>query len=249
VLGSLLKNQVKLSRRTDRFLFPKYSKDGNKDFVAWVREWIGTGVTVVDVGGGKTPLLALDEVTGRNLTYVGVDIDREELAGAPDGVYAATHICDVVTSAVPLSADVVVCQSVLEHVRDNEAVFRNLAGMCKPGGVLLTFCPSRRALFAVLNRWFPENFKRWLLFSIFPQARDRHGFPAFYDRCTPREFAEIANRAGFDVVDTRLYFVSGYLMFFWPLYAMWRLLYLPLMILNPAAFCETFAMVFRKRAP
>jgi SAM-dependent methyltransferase len=239
--------QVRLSRRTDRRLFPHHARDGNKDFLTLARDHIAHGSTVADVGGGKTPLLTRAEVEERAVRYFGVDIDPNELACAPAGVYAATHVCDVVAATVDLHADVVLCQSILEHVRDNEAAFRNLAGMCKPGGLLLTFCPSRRALFAILNRWLPQSWKRRLLFSIFPEARERHGFPAFYDRCTPREFIQIADRAGFDVVELRLYFASGYLMFFWPLYALWRLAYMPLMVLNPKAFCETFAFVFRKR--
>ena len=123
-----------------------------------------------------------------------------------------------------------------------------IASCLKPGGKALIFVPSRNAPFARLNLIVPEGVKRRVLYAIFPQSRGHQGFPSYYDRCTPRDFAVLAQRAGLQVEDEKLYFVSTYFHALFPAYLLWRLSKQLIYLVSPRAAAETFAMVLSKSA-
>lgn len=232
--------QMKLSRGFDRLIFREMAKDGNGCYLELVSGLVPNGSTVADVGGGKRPFFSPTEAATRSLTVTGIDIDRDELERAPEGSYARLVVCPLERLNVPPLHDIVIAQSVLEHVRDGRAAIRGCASLLKPGGRLYTFCPNRRAWFALLNRAIPESIKRQILFGIFPEKREKQGFPAFYDGCTPMEMKANMEAAGLTVVRVDYFFVSSYFMFFFPLYLFWRMFTFPLMQLWPSRYCETF---------
>ena len=143
----------------------------------------------------------------------------------------------------PPSHDFVLAQSVLEHVQDGKGAAAGIAALAKPGATIVTFCPSKRAWFARLNLVLPEALKRAVLFGVFPEKRERQGFPAFYDGCSPAEMVENMKAAGVSVIEVRYFYVSSYFMFFVPLYLLWRLVNYPLIRMFPARYCETFIFV------
>lgn len=248
--GNLLRRfiaaNLRLSRGFDAWLFSSMTQDGNRDFVELLKQAIGDDLRLADIGGGKSPLYTPAEVATKRLHVTGVDIDAKELADAPHGAYAETICTDITRYCGDQRADVVVVQSLLEHVVDGEGAIRGIASFCRPGGSVYTFCPNRRAWFARLNRWLPEGLKKRLLYAIFPGTRGMQGFKAYYDGCTPAEMSASMSRVGLQVEQVRTYFVSTYFMFFFPLHVSWRLANYPLMKIWPLAFCETFAIVANK---
>lgn len=244
----LIDKNIALSRALDRHLWPSMAVDGNRSFVAMVRDLVGTDLTVADVGGGKSPLFSVQEVEQKRLSVLGVDIDGAELAAAPEGAYARVVCADISRFEGDSSADVVIVQSLLEHVSDNASGMRGIASLCRPGARVYTFCPSRRAWFAMINRMLSERIKQAILYAIYPHTREKQGFPAFYDRCTPHEMRQAMEAAGLKVERIDPYFISSYFMFCFPLYLGWRLVTVPLMKLWPMAFCETFVIHAVRRA-
>lgn len=238
--------QVRLSKALDARFFQKFCKDGNTEFTALVREMLEDGSSVADIGGGKTPMFSPGEVADRRLAVTGVDIDAGELASAPPGSYARVVVGPIENVKGEPCNDFVVAQSVMEHVQDGRLAVFGLASFARPGALVTTFCPCRRAWFARLNLLLPEGLKRSLLFSVFPEKRERQGFPAHYSGCTPAEMVANMRDAGVDCVEVRLFFVSSYFMFFVPLYLFWRLATLPFMTLWPNRYCETFIFIGRK---
>lgn len=233
---------VALSRWVDARVWPDMSRDGNRSFVSSVKPLVGHDSSVADVGGGKSPFFSSEEVAAMNLHVTGLDVDQSELGRAPAGAYSRVVCEDITTYRGDQSADFVIVQSLLEHVSDNRKGMLGIASLCKPGGRVFTFCPNRRAWFAVLNRLLPEGLKRRILYTIYPHTKEKQGFPAFYDRCTPAELSQALGDAGLSVVKVVPYFVSSYFMFFFPLYLFWRLVTYPLMRFWPMAFCETFVI-------
>jgi 2-polyprenyl-3-methyl-5-hydroxy-6-metoxy-1,4-benzoquinol methylase len=75
-----------------------------------------------------------------------------------------------------------VCQAVLEHVRDVEQAFAAFASILKPQGLALIGVPSRHAAFARLNMLLSEKVKRKILFFVFPHMKEGQGFISYYDR-------------------------------------------------------------------
>lgn len=198
---------------------------------------------MADVGGGKTPFFSPETVQQREFFVTGVDIDAAELAAAPVGAYANVIVSALEECRGAEDHDFVIAQSVLEHVYDGREAVRGIASLLRPEGTVVTFCPNRRAWFARLNLLLPEGMKRGILFFIFPSKRERQGFPAHYDGCTPGEMEANMRRAGIRPVEIKYYFVSSYFMFFFPLYLFWRLATYPLMKFWPHRYCETFIAV------
>lgn len=233
-------SQVKLSRRFDELFFRSFSIDGNMSFVEYVRGLATPSMLVADIGGGKTPFFSAEEVSALGLRVTGVDMDVSELEAAPDGAYSDVIVARVEDVDGPPVHDLIVAQSVLEHVTDGERALLGISSLGRHGARVLTFCPNRRAWFAQLNLLLPENLKRAVLFHLFPSKRERQGYPAFYDGCTPSELTSNMSSAGIKEVEVRYYFVSSYFMFFFPIYLFWRLFTFPFMVIWPRMFCETF---------
>ena len=246
-LRTLLNWQIELSNRFDRLLPMKFRIDGHDDFRDTVLpDCIKNGMIVYDVGGGRRPYIDGATKKDRNITVIGVDIDAQQLAEAPDGVYDTTVCADITQYHGRNDADLIICQATLEHVQDTERAFAALATIPKPGGIVALFVPSRNAVFARLNLVLPERLKRFFLFSIFGHTTAGHGgFKAYYDKCTPRQFAQLASKYGFQIELEKSYFCSGYFTFFVPAHIVWRLWILSFHAVAGRQAAETFVMILR----
>ena len=89
--------------------------------------------------------------------------------------------------------------------------------------------------------------KRWLLQAIFPATAHQQGFPAVYDRCTPRPFRELAERHGFEARELRTYWSCDYFRFCVPCHLLWRLWQQAARLVAGAQAAETFTMVVQRR--
>jgi len=226
---------------------PEFQTDGNLDFLANLTpRYLRQGHLVYDVGGGKNPVISGRIKNGLSLRTVGLDIDREALAAAPPDHYDETIGADIMDYRGRGDADLVICQSLLEHVRDAGRAIAAISTILRPGGRAIIFVPCRNAVYARLNLILPEELKRRLLYGAFPDMRRDHGFPAYYDRCTPRGFARMGQEHGLILESLRIYFLSNYFRFCLPLHAAWRMWLLLFRGVAGTEAAETFAMVFRK---
>jgi SAM-dependent methyltransferase len=244
---TLITQQHTLSTAFDRLLPAWVQVDGNRDFVdSFVPQFLRPGMTVFDVGGGKSPFVSAEQKAQMGLRVIGLDIDAGELARAPHGAYDEVVCADICTYVGTQTADVVICQALLEHVPDVESALRSLASIVKPGGHVLVFVPSRRAVFARLNLVLPEGFKRGVLFAIWPQTAAKQGFRAFYDRCTPHDFRELTSRSGLVIGSERHYFSSAYFKCCFPLHVLWRLWMAVFFLARGNEAAETFVVAIRR---
>jgi SAM-dependent methyltransferase len=243
---------VHLSQAFDRrFLPPEYAVDGNQDFIRKLyRSYLFPGATIIEIGGGKNPLISAAEKRDLSLRVIGLDISARELSAAPVGVYDETICADITLHSGAALADIAICAALLEHVRDTGAALRAIATLLRPDGVALLFVPCRNAVYARINRILPETVKRWLLKAIygdFPEIEaELTGFPAYYDRCTPRDICTMARASGFSVQRLQAYFVSGYFQFLPPLYIAWRLWQIAFRTIAGDQAAETFSVVLKK---
>lgn len=237
------------SRVFDAALIPAPLRvDGNRDFIDnFAKKYLRPGITVYDVGGGKQPYIDGETKRRLGLKVVGLDIDAGELARAPAGLYDEVVCADITRFSGPGTADLLVCQALLEHVSDVEAAFRSITSILRPGGQAVIFVPSRNAVFARLNLLLPEKLKRWILFKIFPQARVGAGFPSYYDHCTPREFRGLIRTNGLREIEFRPYYQSAYFSFFLPAHILWRLWTILFRAIKGDQAAETFCLAFDKQ--
>jgi SAM-dependent methyltransferase len=243
-------SQVRLSKKVDTALSEKYRTVGMEHFDRVVlQNYLKPNLLVYDVGGGSRPVVSREVKEKLNLRLVGVDIDGQELEKAPPGVYDKTIVADITKYRGVGDADLIVCQATMEHVRDTDGAFASLSSMLKPGGRLLIVVPSRNAVFARMNLALPEGLKRRVLFSVFPhKAMGHDGFPAFYNRCTPKEFRRMAAKHGLSVEQLVPYYYSSYFSFFVPLFVVWRAWVVAFSLMRGEQAAEVFSIVCSKPA-
>jgi SAM-dependent methyltransferase len=241
---------IRFSQKLDCWLVPeRFRIDGNRDFIDnFASKYLCYGLKVYDIGGGKWPYIDKETKDRLSLKVVGLDIDMIELSRAPKGLYDETVFADITSFSGDGTADLVICQALLEHVKDVSCAFASIASILKPGGRAVIFVPSRNAVFARLNVLLPERWKRWILFTIFPQTRSNHGFASYYDHCTPSEFREISKRHALDEIDFSPYYQSTYFSFFFPAHLVWRLWVMWYWMMKGEQAAETFSFALAKRA-
>jgi ubiquinone/menaquinone biosynthesis C-methylase UbiE len=243
----LIASQVALSRAFDRLLPRSFRIDGSKDFKQRiVPSYLRPGLVVYDIGGGARPCVDLETKRRLGLKVTGVDIDGEQLAKAPRGLYDRAIATDITTYQEQNVADLVVCKSTLEHVRNTEAALATMARLLSPGGTLLVFVPSRNALYARLNVLLPQHVKMRLLSAFMPDRADHLGFPAMYDHCTPRDFCRFATSYGLQIKELRPYYISSYFSVVFPVYVLWRAWILAYRAVAREHAAESFVLIARK---
>ncbi|MGM0598315.1 MAG: class I SAM-dependent methyltransferase [Candidatus Rifleibacteriota bacterium] len=247
VFDFFISSQVRLSAIFDKFLPTIMRRDGYSDYISAIMPTkLKRGLKIVDVGGGKKPVISLAQKEGLGLKITGFDLSSRELKKAPQGIYDHIFTGDICKTCINLNADLVICIAVLEHVKDTEAALKNIAAMLNPEGKALIFVPCRNSIYAQLNLILPQNLKRTLLSFLCPGSEKYQGFKSFYDRCTPAKFKQNVRKACLKVIDEYYYFQSDYFSFFLPLHVLYRLttLLLRRSLGNDAA--ETFTLLLQR---
>jgi SAM-dependent methyltransferase len=249
VLRTVINSQRQLSKAFDSWLPAHFRIDGHWDFRReFAPIYLRPGIEVWDIGGGKFPLIDAETKRRLNLRSVGLDISAGELAAAAPGTYDETFVADVTDFMGRGTADLIICQAVLEHVPDTEAALKTFETILKPGGIALVFVPSRNSWFARLNLIVPERLKRKLLSLLHAEYEGGQGFRAYYDRCTAPAFRRMSTASGLEVRGERMYHESGYFQCAFPIHFLWRLWVLIGFSLDRAGWAETFSMALRKPA-
>jgi ubiquinone/menaquinone biosynthesis C-methylase UbiE len=171
---------------------------------------------VVDIGGGRRCLFAKHRRSAA--TIVAVDISSEELSHNEDVDRR------IVADATKLpfasdSVDVVCSRSVVEHLPDVDRFLAEAHRVLRPGGLAVSFFPSKNAPYALIKRALPHSVGRRLMHLVKPYTKDFLGFPTYYQRCTLRAMKRALRRQGFETVETRVsYYQADYFKFLLPLY-------------------------------
>jgi SAM-dependent methyltransferase len=223
------------------------------DLAGVVRDWAeaNPGGRVCDVGAGANPILDAGFVARCGLQYALLDIDQGELDKAPDG-YA--RVCADVSDPAfvpPDTYDLVITQTVAEHVADGAAFHRNVAALLRPGGVAVHFFPTWWTLPFMVNRLVPEEVSEPVLLRIQPhRAPDGNEgkFPARYEWCrgpTRRQLRRL-REAGFEVERYRGYFGHDY---YTPIGPLQRLEHAKsrFLVRHPVAHLTSYALVVARR--
>jgi 2-polyprenyl-6-hydroxyphenyl methylase/3-demethylubiquinone-9 3-methyltransferase len=247
IARQLISSQVALSHAFDGLLPRSFCVDGSKDFKQRiVPGYLRPGLVVYDIGGGARPCVDLETKRRLGLTVRGIDIDEGQFAKAPRGLYDRAIVADITTYQEQNAADLVVCKSTLEHVRNTEAALVAMARLLNPGGTLLVFAPSRNALYARLNLLLPQRMKLRLLSTFMSKQADHLGFPAFYDHCTPHHFRRFATGCGLQIKELKPYYISSYFSVVFPVYFLWRVWILAYWAMAREHAAESFALIARK---
>lgn len=162
----------------------RYAKSWPEHFLPAVAPFLRPGMTILDVGAGKRPTLTPD-LRPEGSTYVGLDVEADELAVAPPGSYDEIVVADITKPMPDYEGrfDLVISFMVFEHVTPMEGAVEQLGRMLKPGGSVVLIFAGGRSLFATLNRVIPHRLSVFLLHRLLGR-RPANVFVAHYDSCT-----------------------------------------------------------------
>jgi len=165
----------------------------------------GGKVRLLEVGGGRGPLLTPSEAEQAGVALTVNDIDAGELALAPGAFQTAQF--NVAGDFDPKLAgrfDLIVSREVFEHVRDAPRAWSNVCALLAPGGVGLAFHPTLYAPPFVINWLAPEALTAPILRFFFSDRNqgDYPKFPARYELCfgDPSRVEPTLRRCGFSSV-------------------------------------------------
>jgi len=186
-----------------------------KEFLPRVRALIESydGARVIELGGGRSPSFRLDQLPSSIISYTLNDISAEELALAPDGYAKAQFDVSGDVSQFAGQFDVVFSRTLIEHVRDGEAMHRNILSLLRPGGVAFHMAPTLFAPPFVINRLLPDKLSRKILYSFFPHKRSNEPkFPAYYSWCfgNRTKMERMFRRVGFREAEISTFYGHDY---------------------------------------
>lgn len=246
-LSALINSQRALSDLLDSKLPSHFRVDGHQQYRAeFAPQYFRRGIEVWDIGGGKCPLIDAATKNRLSIHYVGLDISSSELSSAPPGIYDETFVADISDFTGRKTADLIVCQAVLEHVPDAYAALGSFTTILKPGGIAAIFVPARNALSARLNLMIPERVKQKLLSTFWPELDGRQGYRAYYNRCTAPAFHVMASQYGLELLQECFFHQCGYFRIMFPAHLLWRLWILLGYRLDRALWAESFSMALRE---
>lgn len=142
--------------------------------------------TVMEIGGGRSPLFSQEEAENLGLDYTVNDISDAELSLAPSWTSKARFdAAGDLPAELEGKFDLIFSKMVLEHVSSGRRYYENAFRCLRKGGVALTFYPTMFCLPFVVNRIIPEAASRAILLAMDGYRSDdqRPKFPAYYSWC------------------------------------------------------------------
>jgi SAM-dependent methyltransferase len=173
---------------------PRYAEPWGRPFFSVSRAAMRPGVTILDVGGGRDPILPRHARPERT-RYVGLDISASELHAAGSDAYDDVVVGDITQRRPELEDrfDVVLSWQALEHVDSMEQALDNIRAYVRPGGRFVAQLSGSRAAFALLARAIPYPIADRLM-QLLIGAEENEKFPTRYDRCTARALELLLDR-------------------------------------------------------
>lgn len=163
---------------------PRYATDTwHIPFRPRLADALRPGLRILDVGAGARPMIPPGE-RPEDCTYVGFDLDADELLKAPAGSYDEIVVGDVCELQADLEGqfDLVLSWLTMEHVKPVPAALYNLSRYQRPGGRFLGYLAGSFSVHAVLNRLVPHRVAKVTMRRLVGREPDTV-FRAHYDRC------------------------------------------------------------------
>lgn len=184
--------------------------DGTIAFYTRVRSLLGAQSVALDVGCGRgayadDPVAVRRELRtlrGRCRRVIGIDVDP--VARVNPAVDEVRLIEDGRWPVEDASADLCLCDSVVEHVEDVDAFFSECRRALKDGGVLCIRTPNVLSYFGLMVKLIPRRHHTAVVRKVQDRREAEDVFPTWYRCNTKRKMAQMLRRHGFDGV------VSGY---------------------------------------
>lgn len=205
----------RVSQWIDDNWYPNFAKNWDDTlFRERILAYLTSDSVVLDLGAGAG-IVAQMNFKGRGKRVYGVDLDPRVV---DNPMLNEGRVSDA--GNIPYDDamfDVVFSDNVFEHLDDPLTVYREVARVLKPGGVLLFKTPNKWHYMPTIARLTPHGFHRFV--NRLRGRAEVDTFPTRYRSNTKSEVMRLARSAGLEV--ERVERVEGrpeYLRLAWPLY-------------------------------
>jgi ubiquinone/menaquinone biosynthesis C-methylase UbiE len=210
----MLQDYFKKARERSWDIYSKYYPRGAyKTHDDRYREAIGRylkpGARLLDAGCGSE-MEFTREFHGNACTAVGYDIECPKLSHpGPSAVQGNLNDLPFKDHTF----DVIISKSVLEHLSDPEAVFREFARVLKRDGAVILLTPNKYDYISLIAHATPFSFHRWILGRLLDRTEE-DTFPTFYRANTQKRLVSLFQRSGLTPLKVSLFNqYPSYLMF------------------------------------
>jgi SAM-dependent methyltransferase len=241
-LSKLVSFNVKLCEIADRKIFRSSKKKGYiSQLSSLINEVINNckPCSVLEVGGIDKPLLQ----RSNEIKYDGLDIEHK---GHYERIYDNFFVQSI-EEPIRNSYDLIISKAVLEHVRDNDAGVKQMYKGLRTGGYAIHYLPSKYHPYSLALRLSGPKLQRRLIKILRPWAENETGYPAFFNKCSPKEMRKLFKSHGFGSVKIIPFFrANDYFRFFLPFYIAVTLWENICAKLKWETFCSGFIVIARK---
>src|SRR6266496_1417356 len=164
-------------------------------FEALVKRHIAPDKTLLDAGCGYgAPVLR--KFSGAAKDLIGIDLVDFDQA-IPGITLLKSDLTD--TRLPDASVDVIMSRSVMEHIADPVATYREMSRLLRPGGHFIFLTANMWDYASIIAKFVPNRYHPWIVART--QGRnERDTFPVQYMTNTRSAVMKYAAGAGFDVV-------------------------------------------------
>lgn len=162
-------------------------------YEARIDELVVPDSTVLDIGcGRRAPTLR--RLLGRGARLIGVDVVEAEAPPAGIELYR-DDLCHM-RAIGDCTVDLVICRSVMEHVRDAEGAFAEVARVLRPDGRFLFLTANLFDYAALIAAVVPNRLHPWIV-RVTEGRKEVDTFPTAYRCNTRRRIGRLAAAHGF----------------------------------------------------
>jgi SAM-dependent methyltransferase len=194
---------------------------------------------ILEVGGIERPLLKKSE----RLQYDGLDIEYKDTYKQ----FYDHFMVQSIEETIPRTYDLIISLAVLEHISDNTSSIIQMYKALRTGGCIIHYIPSKYHPYSLVLRLVGPKMQKKLIKTLRPWAEQTTGYPAFFNKCSPREMKKISMAAGFNKINIIPFFrANDYFRFFAPAYILVTLWENICRILKCEQLCSGFIIIARK---
>lgn len=166
--------------------------------------------SVLEIGCGRTAP-SLQRLRGKAGALYGIDV--VPFAADADGLHLFNESVTDMTSIADGAMDLVYSRSVMEHIADVDAAYREIFRVLKPGGKYIFLTPNRYDYASVIASLVPNRFHSKIV-RYTEGRQELDTFPTFYRSNSLSRIRALADSAGFHVIElARLGQYPAYLQF------------------------------------
>jgi len=202
--------------------------DGTVLFYSRLRALLRSDMTVVDVGCGRganqidDPIpyrRELRNLRGKCRRVIGIDVDRNA-AGNPGIDEFRLVVEGAAWPIADASVDLIVSDFVLEHIREPDRYFAEVARVLKPEGIFCARTTNRIGYVGLLARLVPERKRVKIVQAVQRDRKEADIFPAWYAVNTVGKLRRALAKAHLVGIAYGYEAEPSYLQFSTPLYAL-----------------------------